>query len=399
MRRVQRGRRRQTFSFEPRGGPFRAAATSRGWVALVVGMSMLVLAAGVGTVVWQLRRSAEAHARAEAARTVQAYVAAWERSDWASMRRLASSPPREFVSTYRHMDEELHVERLVVKPGPVSVDGSTGQASFAADVAVGGLGDWKYEGRLRLAKVAGRWLVRWSTAAIDPSLRPGEELRRTRTWPRRAPILDRNGKRLTIIGDVVTVGIEPGRVKSRAGVKDALRRYAGVDPKTVDSVLDRPGGKPNEFLPVIPLRRSRYEQVKPQLYPVPGLVFQAGRQRILLDEGFAQQVLGRVHPATADDLKELGSPYEPGDVVGAYGFERAFEEQLAGRPSGSVKVVRGSAVVRTLARFPGASPKPVRTTLDVATQRAAQAAMATVQKPAALVALDVASGDIRAVVS
>ena len=36
------------------------------------------------------------------------------------------------------------------------------------------------------------------------------------------------------------------------------------------------------------------------------------------DEGFAQQVIGRVHLATADDLKRLGPPYQAGDTVGAW---------------------------------------------------------------------------------
>src|SRR5438093_3569236 len=158
MRRVQRGRRRQTFSFEPRSGPFRAVATSRRWVALVVGVSLVVAAAGVTTVVWQLRRSAEARSRAEVDRIVRGFVSDWERSDWARMRRLVSNSPKDFASTYRRFDRSLHLEKkMVVQPGPASVNGSTSRAPFVAHVAVEGLGEWTYRGELSLTKFGGRW--------------------------------------------------------------------------------------------------------------------------------------------------------------------------------------------------------------------------------------------------
>jgi cell division protein FtsI/penicillin-binding protein 2 len=77
-----------------------------------------------------------------------------------------------------------------------------------------------------------------------------------------------------------------------------------------------------------------------------------------------------------------------------------MEARLAGKPSGEVRVVdAGGHVVTVLERFDGLAPVPVRTTIDPAVQGAAERALASVPQPAALVAIDAPTGQLRAVVS
>ena len=103
---------------------------------------------------------------------------------------------------------------------------------------------------------------------------------------------------------------------------------------------------------------------------------------------------------TAERLAELGPPYEAGHRVGLDGLEAEFETQLAGRPRLDVELVdAGGAVVEVLASQPGVPPTPVRTTLDPAVQAAAQTALQGVPTPAAVVAVDGATGQARASVS
>ena len=396
----RRGRReRPPFSFGPQ--PTQSRWGSRPpWIALLVALALVVAGGAGAAITWRVHRSAEARSRAELERTVDAYLAAWGRSDWNGMRRLVADPPADLAATYRQMDDALDISAATFTAGQITSKGSSADAAFRARLTLSGLGAWSYPGRLSLVRESGAWRVRWSPHALHPMLAPGLKFARTRTWPERAPILGRDGTPLTVQGDVVTVGVQPGRIQDRQQVLNALQLSLGVDPTEVEAAVDRPGVKPNWFLPVVTVRKSTYLEVKAQLYPVPGLVFRTGKARILIDEGFAQHVIGRVHEATADDLKALGEPYRPGDTVGAYGLERTFERQLAGVPSGSVELVdRAKKVVRTLYRTPGRDPEPVTTTLDVAVQRAADAALDPVGQPAALVALDTRTGDIRAAAS
>jgi hypothetical protein len=110
-----------------------------------------------------------------------------------------------------------------------------------------------------------------------------------------------------------------------------------------------------------------------------------------------REVLPRA-PILGVDGNPLASLETPAADVS--GLQAAFEEQLGGRPDGAVEVhdAAGEAV-RTVARFPGRAPEPVATTLDPGIQTAAELALADTLQPAALVAIDVATGDVRALVS
>jgi cell division protein FtsI/penicillin-binding protein 2 len=392
-----KGAHRRPRLTEQRDPFFRATARRRRRWPLVLAAVAVAGALLAGALVWQAQRSAASRSRAALEHTVEGFLAAWERSDWAVMRRLTQTPPKTFASTYKQMRSALHVMEVELTPGAITERGSTATAAFTARLALTGLGPWTYRGRLDLARRGEAWRVQWTPASVHPALKAKASFSRTRSWEDRAPILDRHGEALTLQGDVVTIGVVPGQIENRQQVLNALNRYTGVEPDRVEAALDAPGVQPDWFVPVITLRMQRYLEVRPQLYPVPGIYFRRGRGRILLMEGFAQQVVGRVGEVTAEQLEELGQPYQVGDVVGRFGLEHAFERQLAGLPSGSVRLVRGDRVVKSLHEFAGQDPEPLRTTLDVDTQRAAEDALRDVGGPAALVAVDGRSGEIRAV--
>jgi cell division protein FtsI/penicillin-binding protein 2 len=384
---------------EKRDQFFRAAIHRRRRWPTVLAAMVLAVALVAGAVVWQVHHSAQARSRAELERTVSGYLAAWAHEDWTAMEHLLSTAPapKDFARVNQQMFAALHVGTARFVAGEITEHGSSAIVPYTAQLELTGLGPWSYRGTLEMTKAGERWQVRWNPATVHPSLSGGMKFGRTRTWPDRAPILAHDGDRLTIQGDVVTVGVVPSHIKSRKEVYDAFERYTGVDRDQVKRVLDAPGSKPDWFLPVVTLRLQRYLDVRSKLYPVPGIFFHRGRGRILLREGFAQQVVGRVGEITAEELKDLGDPYEAGDVVGQYGLEQAFERQLAGSPAGTVELRRGDKVVQTLARFPGRDPSPVQTTLDVDVQRAAEEALDPEGRSVALVAVDTGSGEIRAV--
>jgi cell division protein FtsI/penicillin-binding protein 2 len=104
---------------------------------------------------------------------------------------------------------------------------------------------------------------------------------------------------------------------------------------------------------------------------------------------------------TADDLKELGAPYQTGDQAGhGNGLEAAFERRLAGTPSGEVRLAgKDGQPVKVLQRFAGKDGQAVETTIDPRVQRAAEAALDPVAKPTALVAVRPSTGGLVAVVN
>ena len=220
-----------------------------------------------------------------------------------------------------------------------------------------------------------------------------------RSWQPRAPIRGRDGATLIGVQPAVTVGVEPAGITNLAEVQQAFASTLGITPSEVANAIHAPGVRPSYFVPIITVSRARFAPVDHVLRPVNGIHFQSSDQVLPASDGLAVHVLGRVGEITAEQLQRLGAPYRAGDIVGRSGLEQVEERGLAGKPEGTIDVVANGRIVRTVKRYPGTAPQPVQTTLDLRTQQAAESALAGVPQPAALVAVDAPTGEIRAVVS
>lgn len=364
---------------------------------MAVGVVVLALLAA-GVVAWRLRGDGRPGLPSA---EVAAYLDAWGRFDTAAMAALVSNPADSFQADHEAMRDRLRV-RTATFAGerPVRVDAERATARFRATLGLAGLGEWAYEGTLTLTHRDGRWLVEWVPSTMHPDFQSGLGFERTRSWATRGSIFGAGDDPLASTGETVSIGVEPRRVKDRAVVVGALAEHLGVPPATATATLGRPNLRPDVFVPFSNVPRSRFETLRPILEPVPGIVFRKETGRVTITEDFARHVLGQTREATAETLEKLGEPYTAGDTVGVGGLEGAHERTLAGAPSGEVRLVDGAgAPVRTLHSFPGTAPQPVVTTLDPAVQGAADQALAGVEKPAAIVAVDGSTGSVLAVAS
>jgi cell division protein FtsI/penicillin-binding protein 2 len=344
-------------------------------------------------------------------REAESFFDAWRRRAWDEMAAMVDAVPVDFADVNEQILSDLRVGAMRFAPGRPVVHRPQGDRPARAEIpfrqtwTLTGLGRWQFDSTLRLvAREAsgGRpeWKVDWSTETIHPELAEGFTLRRRREWPTRAPILDAAGNPLRASNPVVEVGVEPRRITDRDALARALAENLLVSRADLDAKLSAPGVRPDYFVPIARLAPAAWTKVRDQLLPVPGVIYRETTAREGAPPDFARQVLGRVGEITAEKLKERGAPYAVGDLTGFGGIEEAYESRLAGRPSGSVTLVdEFGGEVGTLRRFEGRNPEPVRTTLDPAIQAAAEQATASVTAPAALVAIDPATGEIRAVVS
>jgi cell division protein FtsI/penicillin-binding protein 2 len=293
----------------------------------------------------------------------------------------------------------LGVRQATFAPGTTTTSGSKATEPFTERLALTGVGTITIRSTLNLVQSQGHWLVTWSPATIAPQLRTGDHLVLNVTWPARAPILGSGGAPLTTQGNVVTIGVEGSRIKDAKAVQAALVA-AGATATQASDAIAAAKLHPTFFEPVFTVSQDRYNQLEPTIYPIPGTVFQHGNARSTLTPGLAAGVVGTVGPITAQELGQLGAPYDATSTVGQTGLEQADERQLAGQPGATVTVVNPSGTkvgtVATLAPHPGT---PVTTTIDSTVQHAAEAALAGEKKSAALVAVNATSGDVLAAVS
>jgi cell division protein FtsI/penicillin-binding protein 2 len=354
----------------------------------------VLLAVGGGTAWYFLK------VRDTPERAASAYMNAWQKSDYTSMRNRALNPPKDFRAVHENTFKDLGVSERSFRLGQVLSRSEGAAAGFTVRLQLSGLGEWSYQGQLELVERDGKWLVDWSPQTIHPELESGHSFGRSRVWPERGKILAADGQPITAFRRVVVVGIEPRRIKDRNLLVEALVTNLGSDPARINSLLSQPGLRPDWFLPVEELTVERYEAVKPAIYPVPGLVFQNKQERLPPRPGFAQQVLGRVGEVTKEVLERLGEPYRQGDVVGLSGLEGAFERRLAGKPTQEILLVdSGDRQVDVVHRVEGEPSQDVQTTLQEKAQNVAEAALEGITQPAAIVVVDVATSQVRVVVN
>ena len=123
--------------------------------------------------------------------------------------------------------------------------------------------------------------------------------------------------------------------------------------------------------------------------------------QVIAESGSISLLTGNVVAATAAQARALGAPYQAGDLIGQGGIEQADEDQLAGRPSLTIRIEGpGQRLDATAARFPATPGTPVRTSIDMRVQQAASQAVSTAptRKPVDLVAIQPSTGQVLAVV-
>lgn len=289
----------------------------------------------------------------------------------------------------------------------VSLDGSRivksdvgYDARFTVRIDLGENGDpWVYQSMLHLTRVSGTWRIVWDPSVIHPQLGKGERFAVVTTLPERQPILDTHGK--SLLGSVTTTlaGVVPGDLEAQGMTESTLRALAKVTSLDPDRLIERvQSAPPSQFLPLVMLEPSSPKPLVDSLHAIQGLQFQQKDQPV--DPLMADQLVGSLGTATSDRLQKVGAPYRPGDTIGVSGLEQIFQRQLASAPTVQIVVEdpSGQNPPRPLATWvPRDTPQPVRTTIDPAFQKKAEAALKGLKSPASLVAVQPISGYVLAV--
>jgi len=331
--------------------------------------------------------------------SVTRFLHAWASRDWRAMRRLVDRPSSTFTATNAEALADLGVRRATYITGRVAQRGQSATVPVTERLDLAGFGPLTVHTTLHLRLREGRWLIEWTPETIDPHLTPGGHFAVTTTWPARAQIRGAGGVPLTTQARQVIVGVEGLRIK-HPGSLAATLRAAGATASTVTTALAQAKANPTYFVPVFTVSWARYLELRPSIYPIPGTVFQVTYARQAITPGLAAHLVGRVGPITAQELSQLGAPYDASSIVGQTGLEQVAQSQLAGRPGYTITVVSSrDATLSTLAVVPSKPGRALETSIDPRIQRAAEAALAGVRKPAALVAVWASTGQILASVS
>ncbi len=400
---------------------------------VLIGAAVVVVAVlAVGAWFLFLRSDEDPFAGARPA--AEAYAGAWQSGDLTSMTFAGGTAGADVAARAQAITDQLtsaeaDVPTVVVgevAPDPEDDHRGTAQVDVTWILADGV--EWTYTVATPLVKEGKAWFVEWSPSAVEPSLQPGEAMETDRVAAERGTILDAAGTPLFEPRAVVRVGIATPKAGTPSPTPDQLAATATrvaevlaaekIDAAALQQRVAAAG--PDQFVEVVTLRRDRYDQVKPEIYDLPGTAFQEGTRVLGPTATFARPVLGSVGEATAEDIEESNGEIVAGQLVGHGGLEEAFDSRLAGTDGVTVQTVplavdasgaggEGSTTTTT----PGASTPPltprtlfrkepvagadIAVTLDSSVQTKAEAALAASPKPASMVVVRPSTGELLAV--
>jgi cell division protein FtsI/penicillin-binding protein 2 len=269
---------------------------------------------------------------------------------------------------------------------------------------------WAYQSPVRLKRGDDdRWQVIWEPSVLQEKLEKGDRLALRRDTAQRAGILDGAGAPIVAPRPVVHVQVNPAEVTdAKALVRKLDAAFKAIKPALTPPVdlSDLPKrlreANRDAVVEVVTLREEAYRQIKPRIYDLPGTRFQADKLELAPTREFARALLGSVDPAQADDLQAHPDRYVQGDLVGHGGLQGRYDDRLRGTPGLTVITQRRTpegATVPTGVEVFRAEPKPgqpLKTTLDAATQNAADAALRGQARRSALVAVRISDGAVLA---
>lgn len=352
-------------------------------------VGLLVFGGGLGGALWWRQQEADRDAAARAA--VERLAAAWSRKDLASVPLEGTGQAAAFAEAVKPLGEAP----VAVRAGAVRREGTSATTTLSVRWTLPGEAVWEYTVPARLAERGDRWLVTTPSGRSPwfPDLAAGETVSVERTHGARGDLIDRDGDALMPEGTVYAILLDPVNATpaSAAGLEKVVEAKKGSLVEALKKATDTKSKAP---IRAITYREADYEARKAELDALPGVLARESTQPLGRTRTFGQPLLGTFGDVTAEMVTAGKGRYVAGDRAGTSGLQRQYDERLGG--TAGVKVVTsGGATLFEQAPEAGAD---VRTTLSAPTQEAAEAALASAKLtvPAAIVAVDVPSGEVLA---
>jgi cell division protein FtsI/penicillin-binding protein 2 len=255
---------------------------------------------------------------------------------------------------------------------------------------------WAYRSQAALQLVDDEWQAVWKPTVVESSLKNGEVLDAGTVDPDRGQILGAGGQPLVKDRPVERLGIDRTQVKAARAGESARRlaRLVGISAAPYAEQVEAAG--PEAFVEAIVFRRDDVPaKVDPEhLAAIPGAIAVSDTLPLAPTREFAAPILGTVGEVTAEMIEDNPDKYQIGDEAGLSGLQARYDDQLRGTPGLVVHAVDPDGGERELFAEEASPGRPLRLTLDLRLQQAAERLLSGVGPSSALVAIRPSTGDI-----
>ena len=219
--------------------------------------------------------------------------------------------------------------------------------------------------------------------------------------PFRGMIFDRNGELLVDNRPSFDLFLAPEDIRNRESLAENLGRLIGLDP---GHVMEKLAGESFRYgFRPIPIKKnlSREELavMEASFFNLPGVTIQVKPRRHYVNNEFAAHLIGYLGEISDRQLRSGQYPdAKPGDLIGQFGVERAWQKELQGIRGGEqAEVDAAGRRLAVLSRKTPVAGENLALTLEKNLQLAAERALSG--KKGAIVAMNPMNGEILAMAS
>jgi cell division protein FtsI/penicillin-binding protein 2 len=372
---------------------------SRRVIIASVVAGVVVVTASAGGLAYVNHR-AQVRLDQDARTSADRFAGAWSHRDVHNL-AYAGRPADQVAASFKSTTAGLGSMPVKVTVTSLTREGDKANGSLSVSWTVADGATWAYRMPISLQRSNNEvWAVvaKEGSSMWAPGLGATARLVATRTWGKRGDVLDRHGSPILSVARVYDVAIDPARASTEtvAALEKLVKEPAGSLVAKYSAAKASGSSAP---IPVVAYREAAFQTNRAQLDALIGVIYPPRDQPLATSyPTFARPLLGSYGPVTADTIKNGNGRYVAGDFAGVSDLQRQYDGMLAGTPG--VKVTASDKPDTPLFEKAAVNGAPMTLTLDTKTQSAAETALTgSGAVPSALVAVDVATGDLLAVAS
>lgn len=242
--------------------------------------------------------------------------------------------------------------------------------------------------------------ISYDTRLVHPDYAKGDEIRTTEVAPIRGEIFDRNMNPVAVNGEVLWVGMVPGRLGAQKDdAIEALAEGLGITEEYIRNRLGLSWVKEDTFVDMAKVSMEEKNVVDGLLSSYAGITYRVIRDRVYPYKEATAHITGYLGLVNAEEYKEMEPLGFPIDTrVGRAGFELLYEEELRGQMGTEVTLFdQHGKMKKVLSTFQNNKGKDLILTIDMEKQTALYEEMKNEMGTASVV--NYKTGEVEALVS
>lgn len=283
---------------------------------------------------------------------------------------------KDFIDRNQNIYEGIEASNIKVKFKDEDKKTKDGKVAYKTTMDTAA-GSYSFSNEMVLVKNKKGYRVEWSPSLIFPNLGDDDKVRIETSKAKRGTIYDRNKIALATEGNVIQIGIVPGKLGDNRDSNIAqIAQILGMTSDDIEKKLSASWVTDESLVPIKELSSSD-TAIEAALVGIegqegiPGAASSEVKERVYPLGEMAGHLTGYVQAISAEDLeKKKGEGYHAGSVIGKSGLERTYENELRAVDGAEIYIADSDGNKKeTLCFTPAQDGKDVTVTIDASVQQ------------------------------